>query len=129
MHSQSYQVPFRITDINLAFQEAEGIMRLESNRIVFEYKIQDALGIIVKSVQNELHLSIDEIKNLEIRDWWVTLRLILTVKTIKSIQRLPNSHSCELQIKIPAKHRHQLQQFVEALRYTLTKHRLHESDE
>jgi len=124
MHTKNHQVPFRITDINLGFEEAEGWMRLEKNRIVFEYQIKDALGILVKSDLTEMHLSFEDLEYLEIRDWWVTLRLILTVKSIRAIRALPNSHSGELKIKIPTRYRRELRRFVKAARHDLSEYRI-----
>jgi hypothetical protein len=128
MVENSVQVPFRITDIDLGFQEAEGLIRYESNRVVIQYKIKDALGISLKSDVKELHLGMDDLASLEIKDWWITLRLILTVKSMRLIQELPNARSGEVTMKVARKHRKSLKDFVSTTRLALSEFRLNQLD-
>jgi hypothetical protein len=129
MVESTVQVPFRITDINLGFQEAEGIIRYESNRVVIEYRIKDALGLSIKSDVKELHIGISEVSSLEIKDWWITLRLVLSVRSMRLINELPNSHSGEVTMKVARKHRRALKDFVSATRLALSEFRLNQLEE
>ncbi len=129
MVGNSVQVPFRITDIDLGFQEAEGLIRYEPNRVVIQYKIKDALGLSLKSDVKELRLGMDDLASLEIKDWWITLRLVLTVKSMRLIQELPNSHSGEVTMKVARKHRKTLKEFVSTTRLALSEFRLNQLDE
>lgn len=126
MVDNTSQVPFRITDINLGFQEAEGLIRFERNRVVIEYRIKDALGLSIKSDVKELHLSLNDLSSLEIKDWWITLRLTLSVKSMRSIEDLPNAHSGEVTMKVARKHRKALRNFVSNTRLALSEYRLNE---
>lgn len=123
------QVPFRVTDINLGFQEAEGLLRFESNRVVIEYRIKDALGLSIKSDIRVIHLELKDLRSLEIKDWWITLRLTLSVRSMKSIEELPNAHSGEITLKIGRKYRKALRDFVSATRYALSEYRLNQLEE
>lgn len=129
MIENSSPVPFRVTDINLGFQEAEGLLRFESNRLVIEYRIKDALGLSIKSDIKEIHLELKDLRSLEIRDWWITLRLSLSVRSMRSIEELPNAQSGEITLKIARKHRNALRDFVSRTRYALSEYRLKELEE
>jgi hypothetical protein len=129
MVESTAQVPFRITDIDLGFQEAEGLIRYETNRVVIEYRIKDALGISFRSDVQELTIGIEQISSLEIKDWWVTMRLVLSVKSMRLIEDLPNSHSGEVTMKIARKHRKLLQDFVSNTRLALSEYRLNQLEE
>lgn len=129
MIENSSPVPFRVTDINLGFQEAEGLLRFESNRLIIEYRIKDALGLSFKSDIKEIHLHLKDLRSLEIRDWWITLRLTLSVKSMRSIEELPNAQSGEITLKIARKHRNTLRDFVSQTRYALSEYRLKELEE
>lgn len=126
MAGKSIQVPFRITDINLGFQEAEGLIRFECDRVVIEYKIKDALGLSLKRDIQEIHLALGELCSMEIRDWWITMRLKMTVRSMHAIQGLPNVQSAEVTMKISRKHRQSLLDFVSATRFALSEYRLNQ---
>ncbi|MEX1063606.1 MAG: hypothetical protein WEC12_08375 [Balneolaceae bacterium] len=117
------QVPFRITDIDLGFQEAEGVIRFENGRVVLEYRIKDALGLSVRSEKKGLHLPMEELVTLEIRDWLVSLRLYLAVRSIRSVSELPGRHSGELTLKVSRKYRRLLYEFGSSTRLALTQYR------
>ncbi len=129
MVESTVQVPFRITDINLGFQEAEGLIRYESNRVVIEYRIKDALGMSIKSDVKELNIGIGELTSIEIKDWWITMRLILSVKSMRLIDELPNSHSGEVTMKIARKHRKALRDFVSSTRLAISEYRLNQLED
>lgn len=129
MIDNTRQVPFRITDVNLGFQEAEGLIRLERNRVVIEYRIKDALGLAVKSDVKELHIPLNDLISLEIKDWWITMRLTLAVKSMRSIEDLPNAQSGEVTMKVSRKHRTALRNFVSHTRLAISEYRLKELDD
>lgn len=126
---QSKNVPFRITDINLGFQEAGGVIRLSGKRIIIEYRVKDALGLSIKSDIKEIHLPLEELENLEIIDWWLTLRLVISVKSLKVFDELPNVESGEAKLKVARKHRKVLKEFVSKARLARSEILLEQLDE
>ncbi len=129
MEYQTKNVPFRITDINLGFQEAEGVLRLSGDRLVFEFKIKDALGLSIKSNVKEIHLPLEELENVEVIDWWITLRLVLSVRSIKALDELPNVESGRVKLKIARKYRKLLKEFASRARLGLSEIRVNQLDE
>ncbi|MEX0994584.1 MAG: hypothetical protein WD599_03585 [Balneolaceae bacterium] len=113
-----------MTDIDLSFQEAEGLIRLSGNKIIFEYLIKDALGFKIRSDTRIIHLPLVEIENLEIINWWVTLRLVISLKTIKVLDEFPIVESGRIKLKISRKHKKILEEFVSNTRLALTEIRL-----
>ncbi len=123
MDIQPHSVPFRITDITLGFQEAEGWMRFDGARLVLEYHIRDALGISVKTGDRVLNIGLDRLVSLEIQDWWLALRLELAVRPKKLIDELPNAESGRVRLKIQTKYREQLRQLVYDARQAISARR------
>ncbi|MDR9419362.1 hypothetical protein [Gracilimonas sp.] len=122
-------LPFTIENLNGGFMKIEGILRVEGEKLVFEFQKKDA---VVEAYQSELkteEVSISEINMLEFKKGWFSGKLILHGKTAKSFGELPGKDLTERVLKVKRKNRELAASISSNLNLKLSEEKLRELDD
>lgn len=98
-------LPFTIDNLNGGFMKAEGILRAEGEKLIFEYHKKDA---VVEAYQSELKtevVPVSELDMLEYKKGWFSAKLILHGRRASSFGDLPGKDITERVLKVKRKHR------------------------
>ena len=119
-------LPFVIDDVYGGLAEVRGILRLEQQAIVLEFKLQDSLLNVLKTPVTSVTIPFDQIEQLVFRKGWFGFgaSLCLRAKSLKSLEGLPGSHDAELVIKVARKDRPLAHEIASKVNYELSEYRL-----
>ncbi len=122
-------LPFVIENLNGGFMKVEGVLRVEGEKLVFEYQKKDA---VVEAYQSELRtqeIQISELDMLEFKKGWFRGKLILHGKRASSFGELPGKDLTERVLIIKRKHRNTAANISSSLNLLLSERKLKELDE
>lgn len=121
-------LPFEIENLNGGFMKIDGILRVEKDQLIFEFKKKDA---VVEAYESELRtetIPLSELDMLEFKKGWFSGKLILHGKTAKSFRDLPGKDLTERVLKVKRKHREIAASISSNLNLTLSEQKLNELD-
>ncbi|WP_246075334.1 hypothetical protein [Gracilimonas mengyeensis] len=107
----------------------EGILRVEGEELVFEYKKKDA---VVEAYQSDLRterVPLKELDMLEFKKGWFSGKLILHGKSARSFGDLPGEDLTERVLKVKCKHRNIAADISSNLNLQLSEQKLKELDD
>ncbi|WP_421773672.1 hypothetical protein [Gracilimonas sp.] len=122
-------LPFSIENLNGGFMKVEGILRVESENLVFEYKKKDA---VVEAYESELMsetIPLSELDMLEYKKGWFSGKLILHGKRASSFGELPGKELTERVLKVKRKHRNVAANISSNLNLKLSEQKLNELED
>ena len=122
-------LPFSIENLNGGFMKVEGILRVEGEKLVFEFQKKDA---VVEAYQSELRtvtISIFELDMLEYKKGWFSGKLILHGKRANSFGDLPGKDLNERVLKVKRKHRNLAANISSNLNLKLSEQKLNELED
>ncbi|SMO92934.1 hypothetical protein SAMN06265219_11638 [Gracilimonas mengyeensis] len=122
-------LPFSIQNLNGGFMKLEGILRVEGEELVFEYKKKDA---VVEAYQSDLRterVPLKELDMLEFKKGWFSGKLILHGKSARSFGDLPGEDLTERVLKVKCKHRNIAADISSNLNLQLSEQKLKELDD
>lgn len=122
-------LPFSIENLNGGFMKVEGILRVEEEKLVFEYQKKDA---VVEAYQSELRtetIAISELDMLEFKKGWFSGKLILHGKSARSFGGLPGKELTERVLKVKRKHRNLAANISSNLNLMVSENKLNELED
>ncbi|MGN8224906.1 hypothetical protein [Gracilimonas sp. BCB1] len=122
-------LPFSIENLNGGFMKVEGILRVESENLVFEYKKKDA---VVEAYESDLMsetIPLSELDMLEFKKGWFSGKLILHGKRASSFGDLPGKELTERVLKVKRKHRNVAANISSNLNLKLSEQKLNELED
>lgn len=122
-------LPFVIDNLNGGFMKAEGILRVEGDKLTFEFQKKDA---VVEAYQSDLKtvvVSMSELDMLEYKKGWFSGKLILHGKTARSFGELPGENLTERVLKVKRKHRDTAASISSNLNLRLSEQKLNEMED
>jgi len=122
-------LPFVIENLNGGFMKAEGILRVEGDKLTFEFQKKDA---VVEAYQSDLKtvvISMDELDMLEYKKGWFRAKLILHGKTARSFGELPGKDLTERVLIVKRKHRDTAASISSNLNLRLSEKKLNEMED
>jgi len=122
-------LPFVIENLNGGFMKIEGILRVENEKLVFEFQKKDA---VVEAYQSELRtveIPVSELDMLEFKKGWFSGKLILFGKTARSFGDLPGKDLTERVLKVKRKDRELAANISSNLNLKLSEQKLKELDD
>ncbi len=122
-------LPFSIENLNGGFMKVEGILRVESENLVFEFQKKDA---VVEAYQSELRtetIPLSELDMLEYKKGWFSGKLILHGKRASSFGELPGKELTERVLKVKRKHRNVAANISSNLNLKLSEQKLNELED
>lgn len=122
-------LPFVIENLNGGFMKVDGILRVEGNKLTFEFQKKDA---VVEAYQSDLKtvvISMSELDMLEFKKGWFSGKLILHGKTARSFGDLPGKDLNERVLKVKRKHRDTAASISSNLNLRLSEQKLNEMED
>jgi len=118
-------LPFVIDDVYGGLAEVRGVLRLEQQAIVLEFKLQDALLNVVKTEVSSVTVPFEQIEQLVFRKGWFGLgaSLCLRTRSLKALEAVPGDHGAELLIGVARKDRTLAREIASQVNYALSESR------
>lgn len=82
-------LPFKFYDPDAFATESEGLIRLESDRVVIEFQTKDAFFGLVKSEIKEVDLPFDAISYVRFKRGWFSAEIAIQGRDMKTMDGLP----------------------------------------
>ena len=121
-------LPFTIEDLNGGFMKLEGILRVNKDRLMFEFQKKDAVLEAYQSELKTVEIPLSELEMLEFKKGWFSAKLILHGKSASSFKDLPGKDLIERVLKIKRKHRNVAANISSNLNLALSEKKLQELD-
>lgn len=121
-------LPFSIENLNGGFMKVEGVMRVEDEKLVFEFHKKDA---VVEAYQSDLKTEVIPIYHLDMLEYkagWFRTRLILHGQRASSFGDLPGKEMTERELRIKKKHRNLAASISSNVNLKISEHKLNEMD-
>lgn len=122
-------LPFSIENLNGGFMKVEGILRVERENLVFEYKKKDAVVEAYESDLKSETIPLSELDMLEFKKGWFSGKLILHGKRASSFGELPGKELTERVLKVKRKHRNVAANISSNLNLKLSEQKLNELED
>ena len=98
-------LPFYMDDLNGGFMKLEGILRVESGKLHFEFQKKDVFFEAYKSDLMTIAIDLSEISMMEYKKGLFTSKLIIYSKRAAAFKELPGNDLTERILKVKKKHR------------------------
>jgi len=121
-------LPFTIEDLNGGFMKLEGILRVNKDRLMFEFQKKDAVLEAYQSELKTVEIPLSELEMLEFKKGWFSAKLILHGKSASSFRDLPGKDLIERVLKVKRKHRDVAANISSNLNLALSEKKLQELD-
>lgn len=102
----------------------EGILRVESNYLVFEFQKKDAVFEAYKSELKEVKIPVSEISMIEYKKGLFSSKLIIHAERPSTFQEFPGSELTERKLKVKRKHRETAANISSKINLELSEYRL-----
>lgn len=122
-------LPFTIDNLNGGFMKLEGILRVESAQLVFEFQKKDAIVEAYQSDLQTVSIPVDELQLVEFKKGWFSGKLILHGEKASSLSDLPGKDLGERVLKIKRKHRELAASISSRLNLAISEQKLKELDD
>jgi hypothetical protein len=109
--------------------KVEGILRVEEEKLIFEYQKKDDVLEVYSSDLKTVRIPLSELDMMEYKKGWFSGKLILHGKTAKSFGELPGKDLTERILKVKRKHRETAASISSNLNLKLSEQKLKELDE
>lgn len=119
-------LPFSIEDLHGGFMKIEGVLRVESDNLIFEYQKKDA---VLEAYQSELKtqtIDLNELDILEHKKGWFSDKLVIHGKRASSFKELPGKDLTERVLKVKKKHRNHAANITSGLNLLLSEMKLND---
>ena len=98
-------LPFYMDDLNGGFMKLEGILRVESGKLLFEFQKKDAIIEAYKSDLMTAEIDLKDIDMLEFKKGLFTGKLIIHASRPAAFKDLPGNDLTLRKLKIKREHR------------------------
>jgi hypothetical protein len=122
-------LPFEIYNLNGGFMKVDGILRVEGDKLTFEFQKKDAFVEAFQSDLKTVTISMSELDMLEYKKGWFGGKLILHGKTARSFGELPGKELNERVLKVKRKHRDAAASISSNLNLRLSEQKLSEMED
>lgn len=129
MSSEELVLPFAIPHVYEGFANAEGLARLRRDGLVLEFEVQDALVGMARSGLKEVVIPLQEIDSVELHRGWLHTTLVVSVKSLRFVEEVPNSRQGRILLRVPRKERRAAERFVATLEGYMTEAALEQLDD
>lgn len=129
MPFETKAVPFEIPTVNQGFRVAKGLVNLEGESLAFEFEVTDAfIGILTSDVQ-DVRLPLSELQSVEYKKGWFSSKIVIEVRSIKTLRDIPGTEMTECILKIKRKDRKDAEKLVSKTRLVMSEIKLKDLDE
>lgn len=124
----SRRIPFRIKNLHHGFSEANGLLHLESERIVLEFEVQDNLVGLAKSGLKEISIPFSGLDEIRYKSGFFSGKIVLAGKSMKVMEDIPGAEHGEVTLLVRRRDKNQAEQVLSRARLELSEFRLKELD-
>lgn len=117
-------IPFKIATTEMNLSESTGILRFEQNQIELEFQTIDAVLGLIKSQVKTVSLSLSEIQEVKLNKGWLSDKLWIQAKRMKSFEQFPGSKQGSVSLTVKKLHRKDVEYLVSAINLKLSEWRL-----
>ncbi len=128
MFTRIQRIPFSLDDIYSGFAEAEGILTVNNDELVFEFQTKDTVFGVIMSKPRKITIPISEIVSIKYKRNWFVSRLQIYVSQLSLLQAFPKTKEGGVSLKIKRKHKQTAQDIVSFVNYRLSEYRLDSMD-
>lgn len=121
-------VPFEITNLNHGFQKATGLIKLEGEQILCEFRVVDAILGMIKSDVKETRIPLSDLHSVEFKKGFFRSKMIFEAQSLRVFEHVPGSEQGEWEIRIKRKDRDDARDLVSKIRLALSEMRLRDLD-
>ena len=119
-------LPFSIENLNGGFMKIEGILRVEKQKLVFEFQKKDAVIEAYKSDVQSVEIPVKDLEAIELKKGMFSTNLVLHARTSSVFNDLPGKELTERILKIKKKYRDVAASISSNINLTLSEIRLNE---
>ncbi|MCY3020849.1 MAG: hypothetical protein NTW87_17670 [Planctomycetota bacterium] len=119
-------LPFAIDDLYAGLAEVRGMLRVQQQSIVLEFKVRDSVVNVVQSDIREVTIPFDQILEVAFRKGWFGFgaTLSLKAKSLKALEGVPGNHDAELVVSVARKDRQLAREIASQVNYELSEARM-----
>lgn len=117
-------LPFYFDEVYEGFATMEGMIRIDTNAIVFEYQTKDALLGIVKSDTKTARIEFSEIVSIDYKKSLFSSKLFIRANIFLGSKGFPNNNANELTLKIKRNNSDLASEFVSRINLRISEARL-----
>jgi len=125
---KSPPVPFEITNLNHGFQKASGLIKLEEEQILCEFRVVDAFLGMIKSDVKETRIPLSDLHSVKFKKGFFRSKIIFEAQSLRVFDRVPGSEQGEWEVSIKRKDRDEARDLVSKIRLALSEMRLRDLD-
>lgn len=103
MSFPKYSIPFKTDDVYNGLAEIDGMMHADSERILLEFQVKDALFGVVKSAPKALTIPYSVLREVEYKRNFFVSKFKLHVTSMEILGKFPNSKDGIIAVKIKRK--------------------------
>ena len=104
VHSVPVSVDVSVSDVMRGVMEIDGILTLEKDSLLLEYRMSGLPGFVSSSIES-FRVTFDDIQDVEYRERVFGAAIILRPRRLAVIEAMPGDQSTEIKLKIKRKHR------------------------
>jgi len=104
---QSAPVPFKVTNLFAGYAEGAGIAKATPLELTLEFTVKETILSLVKSGVKELRIPRSEIASINLKPGLFRDKIVVRVKSLSLLQKLPGCDSCELTLRVARRDRDQ----------------------
>lgn len=121
-------IPFRITNIDHGIREADGLLRLEDEKLVLEYQLKDSIMGVFKSDVEIMRIPIEKLSDASLKKRLFTTKLMLQASSMTFFDEVPGSNHGRLELKIKRRDRKAAENLASRITLLLSEARLRNLD-
>lgn len=106
-------------------KEVKGVLSIESEQILFEYKLYDPAGNVISTL-NKYSVDVQFLNQVEFKKGFWSASLIIGTTQMVYLEPLPGSSQGKIELRIKRADKQQASDFARQLRVALTERKLRE---
>ena len=126
--SLAYHYSLYSPDEEFMMKEVRGVLSIEGEEIMFEFKVYDAMGTAISTL-NKFSFDVRYLKNIHVKKGLFKTKLIIQSTKMVFLDPLPGSSQGRIALDIKRSDRNEALNFSSKMNLALSERRLKELDE
>jgi hypothetical protein len=108
------RIPFQIPEVHGGLSEADGIVYLEDEFLVFDVRVS-TLGGLIDQRSEKIKAEVTVIEEARLERGFFSDRLCFVPRKLELLSAVPGTHKGELKLKVSKSHRDQIEHLIDTL--------------
>ena len=122
-------IPFSLPDAYGGMAEADGILRLNEDSLLFEFQVKDAFFGVVKSDVKSIILNVADIAAIDYKRSIFRGLIYLRSHSVNTVSEIPGHKGGEVRMSIKRKYCDDAEELISSLRLAISEAKLKSLDE